>query len=171
MITLQLDHKGLERLLGGQTEMEIALRRGVVENFAKHHLKSLLNDEAWKASYEVWSQELNAAIEKRLAELLSPDKADQDARLPNIQYRVGEHVNRAVKIALAEALKERIEKDKSYLTTYVTRNVEHWINQEGKRLIAQVFEQEVKKLVDTRLNELVELEIKRRVEALRSSSP
>jgi hypothetical protein len=40
-----LDHKALDKLIGGDTEIEIELRKGVVENFAKHKLSTLFNDE------------------------------------------------------------------------------------------------------------------------------
>ena len=42
----------LERLIGGDTEIEIEVRQSVAENFAKKHLKSLANDELNKAASE-----------------------------------------------------------------------------------------------------------------------
>ncbi len=44
----------LERLIGGETEIEVHLRQQIVEKFAERHLKSIVNREAWKAAYTQW---------------------------------------------------------------------------------------------------------------------
>jgi hypothetical protein len=41
--------EALERLIGGDTEIEIALRQSVVENFTRRHIKALANSEMIKA--------------------------------------------------------------------------------------------------------------------------
>ncbi len=40
----------LERLIGGDTELEFEIRRNVVEDFAKKHLRSLVDTELMKAT-------------------------------------------------------------------------------------------------------------------------
>lgn len=45
---MQLDAAALERLLGGQTEIEVELRSAVVQAFAKQHLKAVASSDAFE---------------------------------------------------------------------------------------------------------------------------
>jgi len=47
VIEIRLDVPALERLIGGDSQVEIDLRRGVVEAFAKTHLTKILKDETF----------------------------------------------------------------------------------------------------------------------------
>lgn len=47
-IKINLDLSALERLIGGDTEAEIIIREGVIQTFAKKHLKKLANAKAFE---------------------------------------------------------------------------------------------------------------------------
>lgn len=42
---IQLDEKALERLIGGDSEIEVELRSNVVQAFAKRHLKGVIEEK------------------------------------------------------------------------------------------------------------------------------
>jgi hypothetical protein len=43
-----LDAKALERLIGGDSEIEVELRNGVVQEFTRRHLKAVVNDQTFQ---------------------------------------------------------------------------------------------------------------------------
>jgi hypothetical protein len=67
-----LDASALDRLLGGNTELEIELRQSVVAQFAKHHLKPLIN------SVEV--QSIVNDIKRHAADAATASIADVETR-------------------------------------------------------------------------------------------
>lgn len=46
---LTLNTESLERLIGGDTQIEFEIRQQIADEFAKRHLKSLINTEAMKS--------------------------------------------------------------------------------------------------------------------------
>ena len=48
-LTIQINNlEALERLIGGDTQVEMEIRQSVVESFAKKHLKTMINSELLK---------------------------------------------------------------------------------------------------------------------------
>lgn len=47
-IVIRLDVPALERLIGGDSEVEVELRKGVVAEFARRHLTAVLKDESFQ---------------------------------------------------------------------------------------------------------------------------
>lgn len=86
MLKLYLNGPALERLLGGNSDLEVGLRQQIVEEFAKKHLKQLVNeptiamlvskvkDEIKKyVGEEVWdwrTGEFKAVIHSHITELM-----------------------------------------------------------------------------------------------------
>lgn len=47
-LTLNLTYRALERLIGGNSELEVQLRRNAVERFFTHYIKSIVNSTEFK---------------------------------------------------------------------------------------------------------------------------
>lgn len=57
-LTIQINNlEALERLIGGDTEVEIDIRQNIVETFTKKHLKTLANDTTMARIGELVKQE------------------------------------------------------------------------------------------------------------------
>jgi molybdopterin converting factor small subunit len=52
VIKILIDLKGLERLIGNDTEAEIEIREGIIQTFAKKHLKSLAKSDTFEPILE-----------------------------------------------------------------------------------------------------------------------
>lgn len=65
-LTLNLTYRALERLVGGNTELEIQLRRSAVERFFKHYIKSIVNSLEFKTFEQdicrMYREEINQKI-------------------------------------------------------------------------------------------------------------
>lgn len=77
-MTLQINSiEALERLLGGDSQLEIEARNSIIQQFASKHLKSLINADAIKQEAE--------RLKKDAHDLLS--KLVSDAALEQNRYR------------------------------------------------------------------------------------
>lgn len=94
---LQLDAPALERLLGGNTKLELELRQTVVEEFARKHIKALVADQHFESSCQTAAesvkQELNQIIENQLEQ---------------IGIKLEKTYGKGYKIVLPEALRQSV---------------------------------------------------------------
>lgn len=65
-IKLDLDIPALERLIGGDSEVEVNLRRGIVEEFARRHLSSVLKDENFQRFLAVEAKAAKTALDETI---------------------------------------------------------------------------------------------------------
>jgi hypothetical protein len=78
---IQLDTKALERLIGGESEIEVELRNSVVQEFAKKHLKPLVNSSTLGKVMEEFKTIITAEIKAML-----PVEWKRDGWNSNIKY-------------------------------------------------------------------------------------
>ena len=63
MVKIQISSlEALERMIGGDTEIEIQLRESIVQNFTRKHLKPLANSEAFQKVTQAIAKEVNEAV-------------------------------------------------------------------------------------------------------------
>lgn len=62
--------EALERLIGGDSEVEIEIRNNIVQNFAKKHLKNISNkwNEEFNSQWVQWKGEIDNSINEALIE-------------------------------------------------------------------------------------------------------
>lgn len=131
---IDLNLPALERLIGGDTEIEIGLRQQVVEEFARKHLKTVINDETWKRFSAQWNKEINTEIGNAIQGLagnghFKSEAADIGLKIRNqIEHVASEMINKALnaiidrqRIFLASQLDEKI---KSILNFDIQKRVE-----------------------------------------------
>ncbi len=140
---LSINLPALERLLAGDSELEVQLRQQVVENFAKKHLKTILNDETWKKASAAWQAELDSAVKKHLEEFSNEkeENADDLYTVRSVRWKFDDLVKKAVQASLDNAVEDRIEKYKAYWSRYIKEAVEKAMDQE----IAQEVEKEIQR--------------------------
>ncbi len=147
---LELNLPALERLIGGDTDIEIGVREQIANEFAQRHLKSLMNDVQFKKIYDAWKKDLDAAVEKRCHEFLNDLKREQEEpqlRQANhgawMYCRIQESVDKAIEKAIDAVVADKVERWSMY------------IRQDIPRLVHNALTKKV--------NEIVEEEIQRRL--------
>lgn len=126
----------LERLIGGETEIEVHLRQQIVEKFAEKHLKAIVNREAWKAAYTQWQAELEAAVSKILKEYIA-EQQTKDPGIPGTSsgYRLQHAIEQAADKAVERAVQRVVDSQKRYMEGIVQRSVDRAMEAEIKKRI------------------------------------
>ena len=168
-VVLSLNLPALERLIGGDSELELDLRRGIAETFAKHYLKSIVNQELVQGVEREVRSEIAAAknaatahVEKVCHEMVGDWEKDRwgsrgkfvlnDAAKSAIEG----HIDRVSWDAVGADMEGRQEK------------WEKWLGQQIERTIGRLYT-EISEQVDKRIAKLSEesinAEIQRRLAA------
>jgi len=136
--------EALERLLGGDTEIEFDIRQNIVETFARKHIKTLVNDELISKATEGLKKEI------------------EDAFVIKTSGWSGSY---ALTTKAREMLKEHIDLEKKILVQGLVN--EHFTNSGLDALIREKAEwvsgQLAAKVLSDKFDAAVENEIKRRL--------
>lgn len=155
VVKIQLSLPALERLIGGNSELEVQLRHQVVANFAKHRLKELINDTTWRKIYTEWSTEIERLVMEKLNEYL--DKTEQDGKskaeratldhcppLRRLQELVARNVDGAVENATSQAIDRYITSRVEHYKEYIDRSVKMRLDQNIRVLVKEEVEKRIK---------------------------
>lgn len=163
-ITMQLNAPALERLIGGDTQVEVELREQIVEAFCRNRLKALVNHETLSKLYVSWKTELLAEI-SRLIQEYEAEKARADPVAPPAGgWEVRTFVDSVVKDRVGPAVGKAIQPHLDVLAVRVRRDVHAVIETEVKTAVQQAVAAAVQAQTGARLQELVDAEVGRRLE-------
>lgn len=143
-IVIRLDVPALERLIGGDSEVEVQLRKGVVEEFAKRHLTAVLKEETFakflQDEADIAARGLEALVKQQIGEIKRTG--------PEYNSRITLYLNEDVKAALTTEANRRVDE-------CVRRAIdEAWAVRE-KRIVS-----EVHKAISEKTDRLTELLVK-----------
>lgn len=125
MIVIRLDVPALERLIGGDSEVEVQLRQGVVEEFAKRHLGAVLKDAAFAKFLAAERKVAETWLEARVKEHIGVVEKSQWGTQTTV------HLTDAVRTSLM------VEADKRVYELVCRAVEEAWAVRE-KRLVGDV---------------------------------
>ena len=129
---LTLNAPALERLLGGDTELEVALKHQIVDNFAKHHLKKLINDGTWRAAYAKIEGEVQAEIQKHLVQL------DVFGRVQSkLNSELKDLIRTEIYNLIQEQTKKIVAEQRSYIGPDIKKAVDHALKVQVNELVQQ----------------------------------
>lgn len=97
---LDLNAPALDRLLGGDTELEVHLREQVADQFAQKHLRSLLNDTVfnnWKKRVNEWTKD---EIERHLNRTHERWRGEQVTLAAELQNRIRDRIDSEISAAI-----------------------------------------------------------------------
>lgn len=126
----------LERLIGGETEIEVHLRQQIVEKFAEKHLKAIVKSAAWQAAYKQWQSELEATVSKILQEYIAAQQV-KDPEMPgtNSGYKLRHAIEQAAGTAVEQAVRRVVESQTRYMQGMVSTAVDRAMEAEIKKRI------------------------------------
>ena len=133
--------EALERLIGGDNQMEFEIRRSIVDDFTKKHLKSLLDEELIETLVREHKKEIeNVLMDKKIFQdpYYRTQTVLKDEYLNLIKKEVEKQVSNSIRTTIEEIInknniKEELEtlvKEKSnYIKTIWTEeNIQYRIN-------------------------------------------
>ena len=150
-LTIQINNlEALERLIGGDTEVEIEIRNSVVQNFADKHLKDLANTPEISGTLSQIKEEIYKQARNKIENEIATFKTSYGSSITDVQLRpaiqekittqiknlvedtVRQSVNEAIKVwATNPDLKRRIDARFEYYT-------KEYINSEIKERLEKV---------------------------------
>lgn len=149
---LELSVAALERLLGGNTEIEVALRHQIVETFAKKHLYALINSAAFKAVNEDWmtkvQEQLTAVITSLQAERAVDPEGHASYAFQSFSWNLRPLIETMVLKIIREEVQKVINYQKSYVQTDIERAVKHAMQQNVKKLVEEGIQKRLKAAQD-----------------------
>ena len=145
---IQINSKeALERLIGDDKEMEIAIKNAVINQFAKQYLKSVANDEIMRELKVAVLAEVEAEVARHVERVPAFGMSCFKAR-PGLK----EAVKDATKEALRELVKEAIEERMSD----VDGEVKQLLGYKLDIICDKVSERNIDRLVQSKLRKLIE---------------
>ena len=144
---LQLTIPALERLIGGDTEIEVDLRKQIVHEFAKRHLKNVADEEIHKAAVDEVKKHVNAAAKEAfdINGVLGATWPDASRRLESMVKSV---VESSVQQIVDEALAKVIQRQNHYWTQQLADVVDRAVHRDIEKLVEQGIQKRLKAAID-----------------------
>lgn len=165
-IILTLDINALKALIGGDSEIEMALRKAAVENFARRYLKGLANDEMMQIAAQMVKKTIHdqrELIEKTVSEEIYKSNSSwifNDHTTKHIKDRIKSEIDSLIFNAIVAArgtISEQVETAFARLTKdmedYVARRLPDAEAKMVKRVITKRLG-EISKLIDSQVTPL-----------------
>lgn len=142
VVRIALNVPALERLLGGDSELEVHLRHQVAENFCRRHLKSLLKSEAIQDVIKSFQADAIEEVQQNIGTLrqetygahrkltLKPEFEEKLKAL--VQVNVDQIIASAMP---AERLKDLIKQQTDYWSGYIDRSIRRHIDVEIEKQV------------------------------------
>ena len=161
---LELTLPALERLIGGDTEIEIGIRHQIVEAFVKRHIKPLVNDSTWQNFYAKWRDELMREI-NTLAAKFQADLQGRQELTPGCEphWSLRSLIEKTAGPIVDKIVSEKVKEYDNVLWGRIIKGLEKLLANEAVQLIRQQVDNLINTAVAGRMNELVEAEIQRRL--------
>ena len=112
-LRLQLDVSALERLIGGDTELEIEIRQGIVQTFATKHLKGILDAGDFKNFLNAESLFVRENLAKAITEHIGSTKWSQGTYIYDMSPELLERLNLTLDVLVAEVIDTKIKELKA----------------------------------------------------------
>lgn len=141
---LELNLPALERLIGGDTEIELQLRKQIVQDFAKRHLKEVAETASYEAALEAAKQYINEAAK----ETFGIENLATSHLWPTVGYRLKSMIESLVKETAQKVVDEVLLKTIEYQKTYWSRELRAMVEKAMDRQIEKEVEEGIRKRLE-----------------------
>ena len=140
---LELNLPALERLIGGDTEIELHLRQQIVQEFAKRHIKEIAATATYEAAIAAAKQFVNEAAK----EAFDVENVATSHLWPTVGYRLKSIMEKMVTDSAQKIVDEELRKYIEYQKRYWAKEVESTV----KKAMAAEIEKAVSEGIKQRL--------------------
>lgn len=147
VIKMSLNLPALERLLGGNTEIEANLRQQIACQFAEKYLKPLLNSYEWQQKYDAIRKSLEELFQTELQKQIGTIKSDGWNKKLELNPQFSEHIRTKIEEFMSKEMR-------TLLDTYITGQANRWMRYADEciqKSIDKHIEQKIKEGIDERL--------------------
>lgn len=134
---IELTLPALERLIAGDSEIEIGLRKGVVMEFAKKHLQGLVDEEMQESLREFVVERVNEYVKQET----DIERIADSLAFPRVTDRLRVTVRQILAKELEASVKDYVDKERHYMMQRIHRVVEETLkNYTKEEVVRQVRE-------------------------------
>jgi len=154
-LTIQINNlEALERLIGGDAEVEVDIRQNIVETFTKKHLKSLANDSTLQKIGEAIKKETNSEILEEVIEKTTYGGNRTSYKLSTkARELIREQLKYAVSTEIYDIIVEEIKR----------QNITDTLNATLERQVKYITEELTKESLAAKLDKMVEAKLKEKL--------
>jgi hypothetical protein len=146
--------EALERLIGGDTEVELEIRNNIVQDFAKKHLKALVNE----GSIQRVANQLEKTLASQAEDIINKKFGTLSGDYWNRKFTLNTNAKAALNDAAESAYRSHIQ--------------DSWKQME-KRLTDRYSEQyiadQIARTVEAEVNKRIQLGVQARLDAIKNS--
>jgi hypothetical protein len=146
--------EALERLIGGDSEVELEIRNNIVQEFTKKHLKALVNEGS--------IQKVANAIDKRLRDKAEEIIVDKFGIESGNYWNSKFTLNDTAKAALNDAAD-------SAFRSHIIRLFAETERRMAERYSEQYISEQITRVVDANVNKRIAEGVKERLDAIKNS--
>lgn len=144
---LSLNREALERLLGGDTQLEVELRHQVVEEFSKRHLKDVVDSTAYAKVLNEVQKVITDEIKKSVGEqTYNSVWGGLSKAAPTVKEIVEREVHSQIKKVVQETIQETAEIQRDTWFTYINQKVQALFDREISHLVQNEFKKKLEAL-------------------------
>jgi hypothetical protein len=111
-LTLQINNlEALERLIGGQSDVEIEIRNSVVQKFAEKHLKPLANAPEITSTLAAIKDDISKQIKAKCEKEIATFQTSWGGSITDIKLnpKVNEELERRVRVLTDDAIRKAVD--------------------------------------------------------------
>lgn len=148
VVRVSLSLPALERLIGGDAELEVNLRHQIVENFSKAHLQDVVKSEAFKRVlqdlYSVTEQEIRKEIGQVVNRQWNPSSQIAQRIKSVLEHEANRLVSELVTQKINEQIKYCIQGMEARWAKHIEERVSSTLNSEIDRLVKEEIDRRLK---------------------------
>lgn len=117
-VKVQLDGQALAALIGGDSAIEVELRHGVVEEFARHYLKAVASEDAFKKAITGTADSIREQLENTVkngleqigCRIVQARTGKYQVELPTVVInQIRDEVNRQITQSIASVVQRSVQ--------------------------------------------------------------
>jgi len=151
---ITLDVKALEKLVAGNSEVEVELRNCVVQEFAKRHLKAVANDPVFKGWVETQMLSIKMSIEEEMKTVFSDIRRDSWGKVTResfkkeVKDKIHQEANNFIEIQISNKVQEIVNQRLDDLTAKVNIYCDSMINKYTTRTLDEMVDNKFRALLE-----------------------
>ena len=132
---MDLSLPALERLIGGDSEIEVHIRQQIVDNFAKQYLKKNFNQTMVESAMRPFVEELKAQTQRVVQDLFKQESNPSSTTFNNnakfeIKKAVEDYMTKVIQVTAQEKMDARLKQDQDYYQRMIDNRLKVFLDKE-----------------------------------------
>jgi hypothetical protein len=148
-----LDVKALERMIAGDSLVEVEIRNGIVQEFAKRHLKAIASSEEFQKVVKLQMDTVRLSVESEMTDLFENVKKDSWGHVvrqsfkDDIKKKICEEAYLVIEREIAKQITGMVERRLADFSETANAYVDSLLSKYTKRTLDEMVEEKFRKAI------------------------